>query len=231
MVDKAVAAGYPIVIVDNSPIGEIASLLRASGATVFAQQHKGMGPGRNQAFFHGTMLARELGYDVIVWMEPEKIGFVDCIASLLEQMELNGAGIVIPRRSEKSWESWPAFQRQSEEEANAAYNRIYQTEGFDPMFGPVLFRQEYAHHFVLCDPQRFGVANTYTQHYAPITAMREGVKVTSIEVDMTYPAEQKAEEEGALNEAMLQKRRDQRDTLIAAYEKIHYALSPVRDML
>ena len=211
--------GYSVVIVDGSPGKEVAEILRGLGALVYPQLHKGMGPGRREAFFHAREVAFQVGAIAIAWVEPEKVDFIQSIEGLIEKIAMGFVDIVIPRRSGASWQTWPAFQVESEKEANSVYNKVFGLKDFDPMFGPVLFSIEAAPYFVLCYVE--GVEDTYIQHYAPRIASREGAQVVSVEVDMTYPPEQKEEEEGALNEAMLEKRRDQRDSLIQAYVVIN----------
>ena len=130
--------------------------------------------------------------------------------------------IVIPRRSEASWQTWPKFQRESEKNANKRYNEIFGTDNVDVMFGPVAFSMAVAGEFISCTPQTFGVDDTYIQHYAPIIARyRYGANVVRVvEVDMTYPPMQRSEEEGAQNNAMLEKRRWQAKSLTEAYQKL-----------
>lgn len=228
MVKAAVAAGHKVVIVDASPIFHIAETLRGLGATVFPQLHKGMGPGRREAFFHAHEVAMKESIDFIMWTEPEKVDIIRWVEKMIDGLE--NAEIVIPTRSEKAWQSWPSFQKQSEGAANSVYNEVFGTTGFDPMFGPVIFDrslcQEFA--FCYCDPEIFGrdatgaslVPDTYIQHYAPVLASLDRVRVCSVEVDMIYPPEQKVEEEGAANEAMLEKRKMQLGTLTTAYRAI-----------
>ena len=221
LVQKARAAGQVVVIVDGSPNpGNIRARLSELGALVFPQLHQGIGPSRREAFFHATEVARAKGADIVLWTEPEKVDLIRSVPQIVAPIEQGEADIVIPRRSAASWETWPSFQRETEEEANRRYNEIVGTDDHDPMFGPVAFTVNYADYFVLSDrvPE---VPDTYIQHYAPIIAASDAAAVVkSVEVDMTYPPEQRAEEEGSLSDEMKKKRLWQRDTLVAAYEKV-----------
>jgi len=222
LVAKAVTAGYPVFIIDASPNPEIAEKLRELGALVFPQQCKGMGPGRRQAFFHATEVASQKNADIVVWTEPEKVSLIGLIPKFTAPIAAGMADIAILRRSQKSWETWPAFQKESEEKANEVYNEVFFTRGFDPMAGPVAFRISMASYFAFCYAalEISDIEDTYIQHYAPAIARAENERVVSIEVDITYPTEQKVEEEQALNKEMVEKRKWQLDTLSKAYRAL-----------
>jgi hypothetical protein len=237
-VTEAKTAGYPVVIVDGSPIKEVAGRLRELGAIVFPQLHKGMGPSRREVFFHAEQVAVggfESSFDVfdyyrsILWTEIEKVDIIRSIPQLVFPIENRQADIAIAQRSKKSWGSWPEFQQRSEQQANAIYNEVFGTENFDPMFGPVAFSIEMAKYFVLRLNQEFGkrhmptralVQDTYVQHYAPIVAKFAGERVRSVEIDMIYPPAQRVEEEGLLDDEMRKKRIWQMETLTEAYRAI-----------
>ncbi len=226
LVKAAVADGHVVVVVDGSPIPEIAETLRHLGANVFPQLHKGMGPGRREAFFHAVEIGMKENITYFLWTEPEKVDLIRFVEEIVRPLDESDAHIVIPKRSETAWSSWPSFQRKSEDQANAVYNEAFGLEGFDPMFGPVAFNSVAMSHFVLCycHPKDFNgeVPDTYIQHYAPLLAKVEepAIQITSVEIDMIYPTEQRAEEEGSANEAMLEKRKMQLETLTTAYRAI-----------
>lgn len=218
MVSEAIRAGHKVVIVDGSPIPEIASTFRTLGAEVYPQLHKGMGPSRREVFFHATEVAWREKIEYILWTEPEKVDLIRSIPQIIAG--LHGADIVIVGRVEKSWGTWPAFQVESEKAANAVYNEACGVEGFDPMHGPVAFTLVAAKNFIDCRGDGGDVPDTYIQHYAPIKARSRGLGVGSVKIDITYPPEQRAEEEGAQNEAMIDKRRWQLETLTKAYRTL-----------
>lgn len=227
MVGAAVADGHKVVIVDGSPIPQVAETLRGLGAQVFPQLHKGMGPGRREAFFHSYEIAIQDKIEVILWTEPEKVDLVRWIGKITQPINNRHAPIVIPKRSEKAWETWPAFQRQSEQRANRVYKESFNfDEDLDPMFGPVAFHISRAVDFMMCHMGNAGdeIPDTYIQHYAPLIAHHTGSHIASVEIDMVYPPEQRAEEEGSANEAMLAKRKIQLETLTTAYRAIAKSL-------
>lgn len=221
-VDNATRAGHTVVVVDGSPPDvspKIQERLRGLGALIHPELHQGMGSSRRQAFFHAHEVALKEGAGCILWSEPEKHDLIRSVERIVGLIEVGMADIVIPCRSEASWETWPAFQMESEQQANAVYNKALGVTGFDPMFGPVAFSLEMAPHFVL--GRQEGVEDTYVQHYAPIIAyLVYHARVKSVGIDMVYPPEQKALEEGALNDEMREKRRWQLETLMAAYRHL-----------
>lgn len=233
-VQKGVEAGHKVVVVDGSPNTNIAGELRSLGAKVFPQLHKGMGASRREAFFHAREIAITDDINFILWTEPEKNDIVRWIDKIIFRMIESDSvidrvppSIIVLKRSEKAWETWPAYQRKGEEKANAVYNEAFGVHGFDPMLGVVAFRTSMAHHFILCHPNGAMVADTYIQHYSPMIAkFRNKVKVSKEEIDIVYPPEQRAEEEGALNEEMLKKRKWQLETLSEAYKTLGKMLKP-----
>ncbi|MDO8589692.1 MAG: hypothetical protein Q7R69_00230 [bacterium] len=221
MVRVAVADGYKVVIGDDSSIiPEVAGTFRSLGANVYPRHHKGVGSGRREAFFHAWEVSVRENCSAIVWTEPEKVDLIRWVGKIIRPLENGEADIVIPARTERSWQTWPAFQRESETRANGVYNEVLGTRGFDPMFGPVAFTLDFVPEFAFCNPKALGVPDTYVQHYAPIIARHHGARVVSVEVDMTYPPEQRAEEEGAAKETMLEKRKWQLGSLSEAYRTL-----------
>ena len=217
LVEKAVADDHKVVIVDGSPITEPAERLRALGAEVFPQLHKGMGPSRREAFFHAVEVAWREKTPFILWTEPEKDDLIRWIEEIFRSIALGVADIVIPARTKESWETWPTFQVESEKEANAVYNKAMGLSGFDPMFGPVAFHANWATCFVFARGNGGLVEDTYIQHYAPIVARRSGAKLQAKFIDIVYPPEQRAEEEDTQNEAIRAKRQKQLSSLTTAY--------------
>jgi hypothetical protein len=217
-VEKAVAEGYPVVIVDGSPDPVIGQQLQQTGARVFPQLHKGTGACQRQAFFHANEVAMETDSKIIFWSEPEKHDIVRSIEGITKPIKNNMADVIVPRRSNDSWESWPKFQQTTEKLANKAFNNAFGTACFDPMFGPVAFSREHGSTFMTFDAKLFEISDVYIQHFVPMLLLYRGKAVCTIEVEMEYPQEQKAEEEGALKEEMQEKRVHQRDSMIESYK-------------
>lgn len=226
MVKAAVADDHIVVVVDGSPIPEVAETLKSLGANVFPQLHNGMGAGRREAFFHAVEIGEKEGVYHFLWTEPEKVDLIRFVGTIMLCLDETGAMIVIPKRSEIAWSSWPTFQRESEEKANEVYNEVFGSEGFDPMFGPVAFHIHASVVFIraYCPPTAYEnmVPDTYIQHYAPIllAGVDREVTIAYVTIDMQYPSEQRAEEEGSANKAILEKRKMQLETLTNAYRAL-----------
>ncbi len=219
-VRKAVADGYTIVVVDGSPTTDVHAELRGLGAIVFPELHRGMGPSRRQAFFHAVEVAGENCVDGILWLEAEKH---DLIRSLLQIQDYfcEDADILVIGRESSAWETYPPFQVETEQQANAEWSKVTGLKGFDPFFGPVAFSvQTAAKYFVLNQPKLSCLEDTYVGHYATLLGLNAGLKVWPVSVDFVYPPAQRAEELGALNDEMIKKRRWQMETLVKAYHTL-----------
>ncbi len=147
----------------------------------------------------------------------EKPDLVRSIPQLIKPLVKGEADIVIAKRA--SLVTWPAFQRESETRANAAYREATGFD-YDPMFGPVALTLAMLPFFRECRPERYGVspyAAGYIQHFAPLEAFTVGYRIASVTVDCSYPEEQRREEETVLNDAMREKRLAQETELSAGY--------------
>lgn len=218
LVELAGQNGHIVAIVDGSPVSSAKERLEKRGAHVVLQSEKGMGPARRQVWKYAQNFVTS---DVagILWTEPEKPDIVRSIGALVSCMNEQGAHVVIPARDAGSWETYPAFQRQSEQTANLVYNKLFAGSGapFDPMFGPVCFRPRVLPLFAEFYPADWGLPDTYVQHFAPVSLRPRGFKVVSKSVDFVYPPAQRAEEETALAPEMMGKRLWQLKDLVAAY--------------
>lgn len=220
MAEEAKVYGYPLIVLDASPVEDVAECLRFHGAIVLRQQTKGMGPSRREVFFYAVQYCYEYSRKIVVWLEPEKYDFVHFVLRFVEQLMNGNAHIVVSRRSQLSWYNYNEFQRATEQEANAVYVEATGLIGADPMFGPVGFVVEAKEHFVLLQkPLPQGVRDTYWQLYAPIFAKKAGLRVVvSAEIDFMYDLAQRTAEAG--DPEVDQKRIIQRDTLSDAFRKL-----------
>jgi len=211
---------YEIVVVDGSPDPLIAKEFSDLGAKVYPETLSGMGPSRRLAFFYACHLSMMLSGRVVVWMEPEKVDFVRSIYQVaLPLMESTGKLVSIAKRSEGSWETYPSFQVETEKEANRAYEEITGRNGYDNMFGPLVFvSNPPALEWLFFNPAWLGIEDTYIQHYVPL--ILPSYYSTYVEVDFVYPEEQRREEERAENESIRQKRLWQKASLIEAYRRL-----------
>lgn len=215
LVKEAVATGYLIFIVDASPDLKIMQELRKSGATVERQRREGMGASRRQVFALARRLAPE--FEVIVWTEAEKVDIVRWLPKIVKPLISGLAGIVIPKRSQQSWRTYPSFQAITEQIANKVYQAVSGLKA-DPMFGPVAFNSAAAKHLEQFSAEEFGVNDNYIQHYAPLVALSYCFKIVSPVVNFIYPALQKEQEESDAHfKKMFEKRLWQLQQLVADY--------------
>ena len=215
LVGDAVGTGYDVIVVDGSPNTAIGEALKRIGASVYKQIARGMGPSRRELF----MKAEEDDClpEYFVWTEPEKPDVIRSIPKLVAPLALGEAEIVILERTEASWSSYPNYQVESERQANAVYAEVT-GRNFDPMSGPMAWTRKVNRYFSECNPkERFGAADTYIQHIAPLLAMADGCRVASVPVDFYYPRAQFKEELTTLSDAMVAKRTRQLAECTEAY--------------
>ena len=231
-IGNAIAHGHAVVVVDGSPNPEVAKKFVELGAKVFPELHRGLGPSKRQSFFHASEIASQEGYAAVLACEAEK-DLAEFVPELLDPVLTGEATVVVPERTAEGWNSYPEFQRQTEREANNVF--LEETRiSLDIMFGPVLFTKRTARHFVIQDPKNWGFVDGYAQHLGVLQSWFNATlavgEVVPVEIEFRYPAEQRAEEEGALTDAMKAKRLQQRDSLIASYKSVgekHRKMWPV----
>lgn len=208
-VDEAKRYGYPVIVVDGSPEEMTTGKIQELGITVHRELVRGMGSARRFAFFSAREFAREQNVNnknIYVWLEPEKYDFIRSVSQIIQPIIDNVADIVIPKRSQSSWETYPEFQVISEREINRVYHEITGLSEFDSSFGPVACNEGVLPYFINTDGRNFGIADTYVNVYAPFIAHLRGLRLSSVIVDFIYPPEQKKEEEEIMREVMVEKR-------------------------
>lgn len=145
-VKEVKSAGYQIVVVDGGSSNEFKSELADLGIQVQPEQQKGMSPGRRQALKDVSNLPN---VEVICWSEPEKVSFIrDCMSQSVIPILTGTADLVIPKRDEQSFSTYPDYQIHFEEKTNRAWNNILRahhllhpdSEDLDFCFGPRLFK-------------------------------------------------------------------------------------------
>lgn len=218
-IKSATDAGHAVVVVDDSPLhGQFREIFEGLGAQVFTQSLRGLGVAKRQSFQLAFEVAKQGGYAGILADEAEKdmAQFVPEILGAFHRTQ--PSHVVVPARSMQSWNSYPTFQSKSEIEGNQVFNRVTNTSGIDVFFGPVFFTLDAAEHFLAQNPTKFGFIDTYAQHFGVMLALEDPCcEVHTTKVDFIYPPEQRAEEEGAMNQAMLDKRANQLKTLTESY--------------
>jgi len=215
MCRTAKAFGYPTIIVDGSPDHvSVRRALMEAGAKVDKQHKKGMGPSRRQCIGNG--LSRP-DFEVICWMEPEKVGMVPVLAQCIEMVE-QGYDIVVPWRN-RLFADYPPYQALSEARANHEMAKITGLN-LDLLCGPRIMSRRGAELLVSYQGHsRVNPAVMYDDNwgilFVPILwALQDGLKVGSCPVDYVHPAVQTALE--ASNPEMDHKRDVQRVALVSA---------------
>jgi hypothetical protein len=222
-IGNAVAMGYGVTVLDGSPNPEIGNSLKrlAPQISVYRQSVAGMGASRRELFKLAS------GADYYLWTEPEKTDIVRLIPEIMAPFNKGLCAVVIPRRTSRSLKSYPVFQVGSEMAANDEYAM---STGLrcDIMFGPVAFVSSVKSYFEQVNPAKWGAADNYIQHYAPLLIHSKGKNVDTVNVDFFYPSVQLAEEESELRDEMLKKRQVQFDELTKGYALAAKALCLIK---
>ena len=232
-IKNAVAADYPIVVIDGSP-NDLIKSLASETVKVVPEVTRGLGPAKRLSFF----MAMEYAYrcsprrDIIVHLEAEKDDMVRWIPTLVAPIIDNDADVVVAERSITSWNSYPALQATTESQGNIGLRDATGLD-VDIFVGPGAFHIRRAGQCFIAAEPYLGADlieskdDTYAQHFGAIVAHAQGYRVVASEpLDFLYPPEQKAEEETTLSAEMQEKRIWQRDSLVATYQKLgrHFAL-------
>lgn len=222
MVENAVEAGYHVVLIDDSANG-VWDILKEAGAVVYAAPEKGMGNAKRESVQKAESYVRRNFPDlesIILLIEPEKESIVKWIPNIIAPITKGQADLVILRRNEESWKSFPWFQMESEKVCNLVYREVTGIDA-DPMLGPVAFRSDLSKYFTSCQPlTHYGMPDNYIQHVAPMEALHDGYRIEAVEIGFIYPLEQKTEEEGPKFAEMVKKRLWQQKQLIETYLKV-----------
>lgn len=207
-------SGWPILI-SSGPHEGTNDIFSNLGATVVVQDGRPHGAERRLL----AEMALKMGTRFALWTE-EKPYLLQHVATAIERMADMKASAMLFNRSEGSWPSWPVIQQRSEPLCNEFYNELFglEDETFDPMLGPALFDQRGLKDYTTCNPTKYGVSDTYPNLIAPLVIRADDGYVTSLTVDLTYPPEQRAEEEA--DSAMMHKRMVQVAYVTSAWDKV-----------
>jgi hypothetical protein len=195
-VDGVRDAGYEMVAVFAPDCDtDTRKYFDSKGAHVYSQEGGTYGSAFRQAVREGHALGDA---EVISYSEPEKVPYVKSIIQTARPVLCGNTSLVVPKR--KSMESYPRAQRIAETECNAFFGRLT-GRPLDVMFGPKTFSIAVVPHFLGYE-RKLHILNrdVHDAHLLPVMdVIREGLRVESIEVDYTHPAEQTAAEENDLH--------------------------------
>jgi len=229
---SGISSGYKFVLVDGGSSQVFIDEAKNLGAHVLAQTEKGMSPGRRQAF---TEASKFPGSKVICWLEPEKVSVIkDCLPAAILPILTGEADVVVPKRDEASFLTYPDYQVKWEKRANNLWNKILKKRGLMPQesedldvwFGPKFFRNDPAILDIFLTKYQLAKSGPKLNLYKAvnpedwanstflpiITALKEGYKVKSVIVPYRHPPEQTKLEQNS--DSFLKKRVLQFESII-----------------
>lgn len=223
-ISNAINAGYKILVLDDSPYeAHIPEEFEKLGAIVFKQTEKGLGNSKREIFSLGKRECESNGYKAVLWLEPEKDDIVRFIPHIAEPIIKNQADISIPFRTEISWNSYPFFQIQSEREGNLALAKILNRSDLDCYFGPIAYSKDSIKYILNMKPVDIGngkIIDNYIPQYTTTLALRYGARIASVPVDFLYNPKQKYEEDVAMKDEFINKRKQQLFEVSEVHKKL-----------
>lgn len=228
---------FQLTVVDGGSSDAFKKALEQSDVYFEMQKQKGgYSPARRQGIERAETLQ---GVKVIVQTEPEKVSIVsDCIQPASLPILKDEADIVVLKRDEESFLTYPKLQAQQEQKANKLYNKILRAHGLlkdndsdlDFWFGQLFFANKPQIRELFMATYQYSKDNTaldkkinvemYSniQFFPIVEALNRGLRVKSILVPYMHPQIQTAFEEGNLDFDI--KRYVQRRTIIT--ELVNY---------
>jgi hypothetical protein len=227
---EAHGKGYQTVIVDGGSSSGFLDALGETGVAIEAERDRGMSASRRQAFEAVSSLE---GVNVICWTEPEKVSIVkDCIPYALQPILSGEADIVVPRRDDESFATYPDYQVEFETTSNHLWNNILRRHGLlpedaqdlDAWIGPRFFKNDPDIVKLFVDKYEFiydvqsGLKKDAPELwpnalFLPIVAaLKQGYRVVGVNVPYRHPAEQTAFEQD--NDTFRQKRAYQQENIL-----------------
>ncbi len=137
---------YQVLVVDGGSSEAFKTELAGIETPFLPELERGMSPSRQQAF---TETAKLEGVKVICWIEPEKVSVIrDCLPEAVLPILNDEADIVVPKRTDLSFKTYPDYQVKYEQRGNRLWNNILRARGLlakdsedlDVWFGPKFFR-------------------------------------------------------------------------------------------
>jgi len=115
--------GFNLVIVDGGSSDAFKKALKQNNIYFEIQrQSGGQGPARRQGLEYAE---KTEGVKVICETEPEKVSVInDCINIASLPILNDEADIVVPKRNQESFSTYPKYQSEQEQKSNELYNRI-----------------------------------------------------------------------------------------------------------
>lgn len=136
---------YQTLVVDGGSSEAFKKELVGMEIQPLSELERGMSSSRQRAFAEAARLE---GVKVVCWIEPEKVSIIrDCLPEAVLPILNDEADIVVPRRTDVSFRTYPDYQVKSEQKANRLWNNILRSRGLlvedsedlDVWFGPKFF--------------------------------------------------------------------------------------------
>lgn len=213
VIKTAVDLGYKMVVVDGGSDDWFLNKIEGSGAIIYPQQTKGMGPSRRECLNY----VHNLNTPVESWMEPEKLDYVKEIEKTAIPILEGKADLVVPDRrivvNEKYFlPHYPTSQQNEELFGDDCWREL---TGFDldMWCGPRTWNKETAKYFLNYNGE---YGDTWDSIIIPVMqAILDGKEVIGVKVNYIHPKEQTKLEEG--NWEYTKKRKIQLDNLYNAF--------------
>lgn len=144
--DIALSRRHRFLIVDGGSSEAFQKRLSEKQIPYLVEPRASMSGSRRLALYRSLIKNDNIDrkIDFLVWSEEKVSFFRDCLDISIGPIQEKRADLVLPKRNEKSWDSYPPLQADSEKEANEKINRILKGRGVLPqdaedldfMFGP-----------------------------------------------------------------------------------------------
>lgn len=231
--------GLAIYISDGGSSESFLSKISSLGYKIYKQKNGGLSAGRRQTLTQASLKKDSLA---IVLFELEKVSFIkDSLIKSVQPILENQADLVVPKREEKSFLSYPDYQASSEKLLNSLMASIImnalekkgrlilpEINDIDFLFGPKvisnkplildLFMDKYTS-LNLSDERKFQCEIWANALFFPlIVALYKGLRVISIPVSYLHPTSQTLLESN--NPLFIRKREHQFKTLLAATKEL-----------
>ncbi|QQG40430.1 MAG: hypothetical protein HYV37_02555 [Candidatus Levyibacteriota bacterium] len=239
--EEAKKRGYCVVAVDGRSSKTFQKEIKNIENIIFIRRRSAKrSPAKRQAI---KIAIKQDGIKIIVLTETEKVSLVtSCIPILVKPILEGKADIVVPKRDDKLFAStYPSYMYESEVEGNKIYNEILRVHGFlnnsdedlDMFFGPRVFRNDqkiislFMKKYSLSSMQSsftkdfFDVEDySNTLYFSIVLGLKKHFQIKSITVPFTYPKIQKENEEKGELALFLEKRKNQRLSILV--ELLHF---------
>lgn len=232
-IHKALKIGLCVIAVDGNSTKSYQKELKSIPNLIYKPRKS---PKRSPAKRLAFQVASKIkGVQVIIATEPEKITLLDYVDKITKPILQNKAQIVIPQRDKKLFEkTYPKYMFESEIEGNQMYNEYLQVsrllpkdQNYDLFFGARVFKNDpkvlslFMKKFNLkigkaAIPNDFFDVEEYSNaSFFPIVlALKKKFKIEAVTIPFSYPKLQKQNEEVGERKLFIEKRKNQRLSLI-----------------